>query len=137
MSTVRWTCAALALLASPAGAADAAPRPRAALLDFTGSEPRLAQSLQPLLAAELARASELDIIRHEEVGTLLGLERQKQLLGCAESTCLSDVGGLLEARFVISGSITRAGQSLVTSVQLLDAAHAQVVNRVVLKSATA
>jgi hypothetical protein len=37
---------------------------------------------------------------------LLGLERQKQMLGCAEdsSNCLAELAGALGARFVLNGS---------------------------------
>jgi hypothetical protein len=59
----------------------------------------------------------------------LGVERQKELLGCSDSSCYSELAGAVGARFVLSGSIGRLGEAYQLSVQALDTVRAQPLGR--------
>jgi len=131
------------VLLSPVPAAASAAKPsasreRLAVLDFSaaGVEQKIASSFARLLAAELSRSGAYEVMATEDVAALLGLERQRQLMGCREGACLSDVGVLLDTRFVVTGAVTGAGRSTVVNAQLLDAQRGRVVNRAALRLAS-
>ena len=122
------------LAAAPAGdAATATGRPRLVVLDLTagGVDPAIAQSLSETVAAEASRSGLFDVTTQKDISTLLGLERQKQLLGCGEesSSCLSELAGAIGARFVVSGSVTRLGDTYQLNLQTLDTVRAQTIGR--------
>lgn len=62
-----------------------------------------------------------------EISSLLGFERQKELLGCsAESTsCFAELGGALGVDGVITGSVGKVGQSFVVTLKILRAKDGQ------------
>lgn len=128
--TATTTAALLALLsASPSGE-----RPRLLVLDFTAGGGATAEEAQALTEAAVSAASARDIfqvVSARDVETLLGLERQRQLVGCAEdeASCLAELAGALGARFVLSGTLSRVGGSYQLTLQTLDSSRAQALGR--------
>jgi hypothetical protein len=61
-------------------------------------------------AAKL-RAKGVEVITAEEIGTLLGVERQKQLLGCTDegSSCLAELANALGSNATVRGSVALIG----------------------------
>lgn len=116
-----------------------AERPKLLVLELTGSGVDQAQ-----LASVTDRVSQLldargvfDLISAREVQTMLGMERQRALLGCAEgSSCLAELTGALGARFFVSGTLVRLGDTYQLTLQCLDAQRAQPVGRGVRLGAT-
>lgn len=73
-------------------------------------------SLSDALSAE----ARLKVTSAESLRTLLGLERQRQLLGCSEGvSCLTEIAAALGPQVVVSGSITRAGSRFLVMVRAL------------------
>ena len=61
---------------------------------------------------------------------MLGVERQKQLMGCTdESACLAELTGAVGARFVLSGSVTQLGDVYQLNLQTLDSQKAAPIGR--------
>jgi TolB-like protein len=122
---------ALAALLVLLGAAE---RPKLVVLALEtagGAEPEVASALSQAITAEAARRGYFEVISAQEVATLLGMERQRQLLGCSEdqSACLAELSGALGARFVLSGSLAKLGEVWQLSLQTLDSQRAQPVGR--------
>jgi hypothetical protein len=69
----------------------------------------------------------LSALTPDDVQAMLGVERQKQLLGCSESNCLAEIGGALGAQFIVTSSVAKLGESWLVHLRLLDAEKAQVV----------
>lgn len=70
------------------------------------------------------------MISTKEVQSLLGLERQKQMLGCGEQgSCLAELAGALGAKLVLSGTVGRLGEVYQLTLQMLDSAKAQTLSR--------
>ncbi|GMU60601.1 MAG: hypothetical protein AMXMBFR34_23640 [Myxococcaceae bacterium] len=61
----------------------------------------------------------ITVRRKSDVAQALGLERQKQLMGCAESNCSAEIAQALNADGIISGSIGKSGSSLVLNIRVL------------------
>lgn len=106
-------------------------KPKLAVLDVTanGVDPVQAQGLGEAISKELASRGFFEVISANDIRTMLGVERQKALLGCGDSSCTAELSGALGARFVLQSSLTRLGDSLQLSVQMLDTAKAVTVAR--------
>jgi hypothetical protein len=66
-----------------------------------------------------------------DIGALLGVERQKQLLGCSDDkgSCLTELAGAAGARFVLSGSLAKLGDVFQLNLTTLDSRNAQPIGR--------
>lgn len=95
-------------------------------------EASVAETLSDAVAAEVARGGFFDTVSSRDIQTLLGLERQKQLLGCgdaATSACMTELSGALGARFVLSGTVGKLGEAWQLSLTALDTQKAQPLGR--------
>jgi TolB-like protein len=125
------------LLVAAPGLAGGAPargpkRTRVAVLDIRslGTELHKAELLSEILLTEMTRAKRYDVIGRSDVAALLGLEKQKAMLGCAEdAACLAEIGGSLGVDFIIVGSLGRIGTVARLDLKLLDARRSRVVER--------
>jgi TolB-like protein len=112
----------------------AAEKPKLVVTEFASSggvEKETAALLADAVATEVNTRGFFEPLTAKDVQTLIGLERQKQLLGCSEdsSACLTELAGALGAPNVLSGSIGRLGDAYQLNLQMLDARKAQVVGR--------
>jgi hypothetical protein len=115
-TTVRVTCARPAV-ARPARALRIVLLPLAPL----GGVPKeTAQLLGDALAGELRRRPGISVLTQADVAALLGIEKTRQMLGCADSGCMAEIGGALGADRVVHGSLGRVGESLVVNLSALD-----------------
>lgn len=81
----------------------------------------VAQSLTDAFAGELRKLPGYQLLTQQELTAVLGVERQRQLAGCAESACMTEVASALDVDAVVTGSLARLGQSWLLQVQLVDA----------------
>lgn len=108
--------------------------PRLVVLDLTpggGIDPSIASSLSEAVAAEVSRRHFFEVTSQKDVSTMLGLERQKQMLGCGDeaTACASELAGAIGARFVLSGSVTRLGDAYQMNLQTIDSTKARPLGR--------
>ena len=87
-------------------------------LSFEGEH--LAQSL---------RAPGLNVVTAREMSALLGLERQRQLMGCdpSSSACIAELAGALGAEVVVVGDIGRFDGTHQVNVKALSGRDAHVI----------
>lgn len=118
-----WVVAAV-LVAEPPGLA-------VMDLQVPGVDPAEALAVQESLTSTVARSGYFKVLSANEIRAMLGVERQRQLLGCsdASSSCEAELANALGSRFVLSGSLTKLGDALQLSLQLLDTQKGQVVAR--------
>lgn len=112
----------------------AADKPKLVITEFStagGVEKETAALIADAVATEVKNRGFFEPLTAKDVQTLIGLERQKQLLGCSEdsSQCLTELAGALGAPNVLSASIGRLGAAYQMNLQMLDATKAQVVGR--------
>lgn len=95
---------------APAAAAAAEkPNPKIAVPDFqttAGNEP-LAAMLAGSVATEIDRTGLFTVTTSDQVRALLSLERQRQLLGCSDDSCSSNIAGQLGVDYLLNGRLTR------------------------------
>lgn len=85
--------------------------------------------MSDFLAQQTRSPGEVEVVTQTELGELLGLERQKQLLGCADSSssCLAELSGALGVDAVISGSAAKLGDVYAMTVSLVRVADGKVL----------
>ncbi|MFL5322058.1 MAG: PEGA domain-containing protein [Myxococcaceae bacterium] len=84
--------------------------PKLALVDLRSApdSAQLASALTGMVGVELQRLGTFEVTTAEQVRTLTAFERQKALLGTSESTdALSKLAASLQARYLVSGQVTR------------------------------
>lgn len=116
---------ALPLLLTVAASASAAPR--LAALDFTviGLDQNLGSFYAEHLSVRL-EARGLHVVTQRDIATVLSLERQKQLLGCADdsSSCMAELAGALGVDAIATGQVAKVGQSFQVNLRILSSRDA-------------
>jgi hypothetical protein len=65
------------------------------------------------------RARGFRVQSSDAIAAVLGLERQKQLLGCSEGACAVELGAALGVDFVCTGNVIRVDESLSVTLKLV------------------
>jgi TolB-like protein len=119
-------------LSRSGAAADAAPLGKIAVMDLrdNGVGADVAALLTGQLTHALAELRLFEVISREDIRTLLLHEADRNLLGCSDDDCLLNLGGILNAQYVVAGSAGRVGERWVIGLQLLDISAKKVVRRV-------
>lgn len=121
------------LAAEPAKPAQPAkPRLFVATLSAQGVEPELARAMTDAVVDALATRGLFDVVATKDLETLLGAERQKQLLGVCETdptACSQGAADAITARFVLSGQLSKLGTVYQLSLQMVDTQLNQPVGR--------
>lgn len=73
------------------------------------------------------RAKGLSVTSATEIETVLGLERQKSLMGCAETNCQAEIAAALGVDGIVRARIARFGARFELSLTLIDPANAAVL----------
>lgn len=121
------TLAALALLAAP---------PKLAQLEWSTVEVK--KELASFFSDELARALRregLTIVTTSDMAAVIGLERQRQLLGCSEGSCLAELGNAMGCDAVLQVSVARLGDSLRANLKVVKASDGSTLGEAVAEAA--
>jgi hypothetical protein len=108
----------------------ASPVPRMALTDLAPVQVSSAEAA--LFAEQLVQdfaSLGLNVVSSRDLATLLGFERQKQLLGCNEESCLAELAGALGVDALLKGDIGKLGEGYALTLKVLNAHNASVVAR--------
>ena len=97
-------------------------------LEATDGSRALADSLTLLIPTEVRKRDRAaQVISSAEVQNMLGLERQKALLGCDSSSCLTELAGALGVDELLAGKIGKIGQTFVLELRRMDVNNARVI----------
>ena len=69
------------------------------------------------------------VIGQDDILSLIGFEKQKDLLRCDEGACIADIGGALGAQRLVVVKVARIGAEWVVSSKLIDVAQTRVLRR--------
>ncbi len=121
-----------AFAAEPATAADQKPRLVITELVALRVAPEESSALTDAVVTYLSSRGLFEVVGPRDVQTLLGAERQRQLVGaCGEDSlaCSLDLSKLVAARFVLSGQLARVGSAYQLTLQLVDTERSQTSSR--------
>jgi hypothetical protein len=79
------------------------------------------------LVGELRKSQDYQIVSPSDLTALFGYDKQKQLLGCSDASCIAEIGGAIGAERLISGSIGRLGNSLQVYITNTDVKTARAI----------
>jgi hypothetical protein len=97
--------------------------------------PELGTVLEDSLAAGL-RAHGLDVVTRQDIASILGQERQKQLLGCSDdgSSCLAELANALGCEATVVVSVARLGSDFRGTARVLSANDGHVMAEALLRA---
>jgi hypothetical protein len=106
------TCLAVALAASPAL--------KVAVPGFTfvNLEPRLGEVFLDRFVNVVAQQG-VQVTSEKDIKQVLGLERQKALLGCDQQDCAIELAGALGVDAILVGSLARVGRSYTVNLRAI------------------
>jgi len=81
----------------------------------------LVASFEETFALRLSQDGKVRVTTRRDVVTMLGVERQRQLLGCADdsTSCLAELAGALGSEGVIVGEVAQVGRVLQLTLKVL------------------
>ncbi|MBI5510494.1 MAG: hypothetical protein HY903_17190 [Deltaproteobacteria bacterium] len=82
-----------------------------------GMVPKL---IDDYLLTAVQNASDAEVIGEEDVNTLLGFDKQKELLGCDDVSCMANLGGALGVDKVVAIKIARLESDWVVTMKLIN-----------------
>jgi hypothetical protein len=124
-ATATETATPPAPVVADAPAAPPAERRLVAVLDLKGGEGAAAQAgaLTTMLTAEVSAHDGYRAVSRNELQALLAHQSTAQLVGCDEPRCMADVAHLVNADFVVSGSVEKLEGATVVGLTLMDAGN--------------
>lgn len=104
------------------GAEPAPPKLAMPGLSVIGIEARYGEFFGEHLAQQL-KFEGLEVVTTKEIESLLGFERQKQLLGCGESSssCIAELASALGADGVMMGDVAKVGGKTQVNLKIISA----------------
>lgn len=116
------------LLAAPAAA-----KSRIVVLGINASSDALRPvglTINEQVMTDLGREERLDVLGTSDVQELIGLERQRQLLGCSDnSSCTVEISAALGSPWLVSGSLGKLGKAMRLDLKLIRTRDGKVVFR--------
>ena len=106
--------------ASPAMAAGGG---SVAVLDIitTAVDPKFVNIMTEILAVEIQALGVYDnVVAGRDIATMVGFERQREMIGCDHAECLVELGGALGVDRLVSGHIAKLGETFVVQIKLIN-----------------
>ncbi|MBK7858516.1 MAG: hypothetical protein IPJ65_07810 [Archangiaceae bacterium] len=98
----------------------------------SGVSEQAAQSISDNVQTELSTIQQFQVVSQADLAAVLGVERQKQLLGCSDegNSCLMEIAGALNADRLVRGDVSRLDETIVLNLSLVDLSNGRQVSRV-------
>ena len=80
------------------------------------------------LTQQLSLKPRLTVTTPDDVGRILGLERQRQLLGCSQGECMTELAGALGVDGIIASSLAKVGPGYVLNVRVIGARKGELLS---------
>ncbi len=107
-------------------------KPGVAVLNLQGPESLsgLLPVLTEILTAELDALGRFRVVAGSDVRTMLGFEKDKDLVGCDDASCLAEIGGALGVDRIVAGQIGKVGATYVVNIKLINIRKAETEMRI-------
>lgn len=108
-------------------------KPSMAVLEVEVSTTELkldARAFTDIVVTAIEATTAFKVISSEDIKTVLGVERQRQLMGCSDDTaCTAELANALGSEFLFTGNVGRVGDTFVVTAKMLYAPRSMVVGR--------
>lgn len=126
--SIAWGMFVLALgfLATPAAARSEVPQKgdRVLVMPFIaerGADDGDARTLEDLFTTELGAQVQAEVVAGRDVGELLDVQAQREMLQCDSSACMGEVGQALDAGWMLTGRLSTLDGAPILAVRLIHA----------------
>ena len=85
-----------------------------------GVDVKTAAALSEATAGALAKVPGVEVITQAQMKALLDHEAQKQLAGCADDSCLAQIGSALGVNDLVTGSVSKVGKSWLVALRKVE-----------------
>ncbi len=100
-------------------------------IKVAGSDASIGRALTEILTTETARVKTLTVISSSDIAAMLGFEKQKELLGCADNVaCMAEIGGALGVDYLFVADVGLVGKTYVLNAKLIDTGKIEVLARI-------
>lgn len=89
-----------------------------------------AEIIADIVAEYISKLGDLRVVSKADINSMLNLEKQKRLAGCTDKECFAEIAGALGMPWMVTGSISRFGDSYVLNLKLIDIRNSYVAGRV-------
>lgn len=115
---------------------EAGDRPRLLVLELTGEAiPKTERrTLTTLIGVEVSGLVAYDVVTTQELEKLMTVEKDRQLLGCLDASCLAEVADAMGTERIIFGEVGKIGATYLMTLSLFDSLAARATERVVIKA---
>jgi hypothetical protein len=87
----------------------------------TGVDRSTADVLTDLLVEEIRKPNVFGrVVSARELEELISFEKQRELAGCTQQSCMAELAGALGVEFIVIGGVAKIGRSAILSVKLID-----------------
>ena len=93
-------------------------------------DPKSIEGLSTLVASELSRHERVEVTSGADLRAMIGFDRERQLLGCTETSCLAEIGGALGVDYLLSPEVSQIGGVWLLTLSLLDVGKAKATKRI-------
>ena len=129
MLTVAFTLS-LAFAAQSASP-DEGPTPILVLdLKASGIEEDQLAVVNDILGQSVSRHAALKVISTEDIRRMVDVDTERQIVGCDDASCMSQLAGAFGARYLLYGSVAKLGGLYVVQLTLFDSDKADGLGRV-------
>lgn len=129
------TVACLALSASPAARAEKGPKLLVQDLKAEGVEAHEASAVSTAACHALAKSKTYDVLCGDDLRNMMQFGALAASFdGCADEACYAGMAKALEARFVVSGKVTKLGKLYVLSLSMFDTKSGKPAGRTEIKA---
>jgi hypothetical protein len=86
------------------------------------------------VAAELSRRKQLKVLTSTDVRQIAGIEAERQASGCADDSCLIELGDAMGAEIIVYGSVGKLGDLTLVNLNIFDADNGVSLARINIKT---
>ena len=61
-----------------------------------------------------------NVVAGRDIATMVGFERQREMIGCDHAECLVELGGALGVDRLVSGHVAKLGETFVVQIKLIN-----------------
>jgi hypothetical protein len=99
-------------------------------LGHTGLDERTAEVTTAFVTAELRKLAGVSVIGMDEVKAMLDVEAEKQLTGCDNDSCLSEIAAALGVDAIVTGGLAAVADQRFLTLKRIDQREARVAGQV-------
>src|SRR5258706_7585909 len=108
-------------------------RPKIAVLGVraeAGISQGTANLLSDIISTDVMHTNQYDVLTAADVATLIGVERQRQMMGCNQNdNCFVELGQALGTDLILDASVGTVGNLRVLAMRLYDSKKSRAVAR--------